>query len=113
VLAGAPFLLMDADWARRRAHASRLYANSLSGANDASLPKTDAMAFERKLYVIRRRIENAVKSSREAGDRRYGDLFYSPVSPARTVVYKGMLRCAQLEDFYPELHDPEWKPRWQ
>ncbi len=76
------------------------------GRNDARLPKTDDLAFERKLYVIRRRIENAIHEARAAGEA-CGDLFYFASLSGRTLVYKGMLRCAQVAEFYPDLSDTD------
>jgi glutamate synthase domain-containing protein 2/glutamate synthase domain-containing protein 1/glutamate synthase domain-containing protein 3 len=62
----------------------------------------DDLAFERKLYVIRRRAENAIRYSSEAQDAE----FYIPSLSCRTIVYKGMLTPHQVEQFYPELSDP-------
>ncbi|MBI4397710.1 MAG: glutamate synthase large subunit [Candidatus Omnitrophica bacterium] len=62
----------------------------------------DDMAFERKLYVIRRRGENAIRYGKVKG----GDYFYIASLSYRTLVYKGMLMADQLEDFYPELLEP-------
>ena len=62
----------------------------------------DELAFERKLYVIRKRVERAVKAS-QLPNR---DLFYIPSLSYKTIVYKGMLMAGQLTDFYPELLDP-------
>src|SRR5581483_5700578 len=62
----------------------------------------DALAFERKLYVIRRRIENAVKTS----DIAQRGMFYIPSLSFKTLVYKGMLISTQLEDYFPDLRDP-------
>ncbi|SFP43788.1 glutamate synthase large subunit [Salibacterium halotolerans] len=60
--------------------------------------------FERKLYVIRKRIEN------EAGnDIEEGDSFYFASLSSRTIVYKGMLTTEQLPQFYYELHDPAFE----
>ena len=59
------------------------------------------LAFERKLYVVRRLIEKAV--SRSAIPSR-GD-FYIPSLSCRTIVYKGMLNASQLLVFYPDLAD--------
>ncbi|MBK5188988.1 MAG: glutamate synthase subunit alpha, partial [Gemmatimonadaceae bacterium] len=53
-------------------------------------------AFERKLYVIRRRIENALRAI---------DEFYIASCSCRTVVYKGMLTPEQLPRFYRDLAD--------
>jgi glutamate synthase (ferredoxin) len=62
----------------------------------------DDLAFERKLYVIRRRAENAHLASENGGN----DSFYIPSLSCRTIVYKGMLMSEQIETFYPELLDP-------
>jgi glutamate synthase (ferredoxin) len=62
----------------------------------------DDMAFERKLYVIRRRAENAIRYAGLPG----GDFFYIPSMSHRTLVYKGMLTPRQLVTFYPDLLDP-------
>ena len=59
------------------------------------------LAFERKLYVVRRLVEKAV--SRSAIPSR-GD-FYIPSLSCRTIVYKGMLNASQLRIFYPDLAD--------
>jgi glutamate synthase (NADPH) large chain len=59
------------------------------------------MAFERKLYIVRRLVEKAV--SRSAIPSR-GD-FYIPSLSCRTIVYKGMLNASQLRVFYPDLAD--------
>jgi glutamate synthase (ferredoxin) len=59
------------------------------------------LAFERKLYIVRRLVEKAV--SRSAIPSR-GD-FYSPSLSCRTIVYKGMLNASQLRVFYPDLTD--------
>ena len=62
----------------------------------------DDMAFERKLYVIRKRVENAV---RYAGAKGCPE-FYIPSLSYKTLIYKGMLMPEQVEPFYPELADP-------
>jgi glutamate synthase (NADPH/NADH) large chain/glutamate synthase (ferredoxin) len=61
-----------------------------------------ADAFERKLYVIRRRVEKKVSSWTDAD----AGAFYISSLSSRTVVYKGMLRGTQLAAFYPDLGDP-------
>ena len=64
---------------------------------------TDDMAFERKLYVIRKRAENAIRySGKVAG----GDYFYVSSLSYKTVVYKGMLLTEQLSQYYPDLSHP-------
>ncbi|MGO8931329.1 MAG: glutamate synthase large subunit [Limisphaerales bacterium] len=64
---------------------------------------SDDMAFERKLYVIRKRAENAIRySGKVAG----GDFFYVSSLSYKTVVYKGMLLTEQLCQYYPDLSHP-------
>ena len=63
---------------------------------------TEELSFERRLHVIRKRVEDAVKKSRLA----QGDVFYIPSLSYKTVVYKGMLKADQLTTFYPDLLDP-------
>ncbi|HSK30600.1 MAG TPA: glutamate synthase large subunit, partial [Candidatus Limnocylindria bacterium] len=63
---------------------------------------SDDLAFERKLYVIRRRAENAIRYAGLAG----GDFFYVPSMSSRTLIYKGMLTPRQVATFYPDLSDP-------
>lgn len=63
----------------------------------------DVLAFERKLYVIRKRAENAIRYS---GNKDH-DLFYVASLSSRTIVYKGMLLAEQVDKFYKELMDPE------
>ena len=62
----------------------------------------DNLAFERKLYVIRKRAENAIRYSGMAG----GEYFYLTSCSYKTLVYKGMLMAEQLEEYYPDLSDP-------
>ncbi len=69
-------------------------------AKNASL---DSAAFDRKLYVIRKRIENAIWNS----DLSEQKLFYIPSLSYRTFVYKGMLTGSQIEPMFPELGDPD------
>ncbi|WP_013323042.1 glutamate synthase large subunit [Gloeothece verrucosa] len=62
---------------------------------------TDDLAFERKLYVIRKLSHNAIRKPKI-------DNFWYPSSiSCRTIVYKGMLMPVQVGDYYPELHDPD------
>jgi len=62
----------------------------------------DDLAFERKLYVIRKRAENAIRYSGKAGFHS----FYVPSLSYKTIVYKGMLMSEQVEEFYPDLTNP-------
>ncbi|WP_199245223.1 glutamate synthase large subunit [[Phormidium] sp. ETS-05] len=62
---------------------------------------TDTAAFERKLYVIRKRASTEIRA---AGV----DPYWYPCSfSSRTLVYKGMLMPVQVGQYYPDLHDPD------
>ena len=60
-------------------------------------------ALERKLYVVRKRVEAEVAASDLPNK---GD-FYIPSLSARTIVYKGLLLAPQIAHFYGELSDPD------
>src|SRR5271165_2708305 len=60
-------------------------------------------AFERRLYVVRKRAELEIANS-EIEDK---DMFYVPSLSCRTIVYKGLLLATQLTRFYAELADPD------
>jgi glutamate synthase (ferredoxin) len=62
---------------------------------------TDDLAFERKLYIIRKRSHGIIRSSEV-------DPYWYPSSiSCRTMVYKGMLMPAQVGQYYPDLSDPD------
>ena len=62
--------------------------------------------FERKLYVIRKRLVNTVVDHLPIPEtvKRF---FYVVSLSANTMVYKGMLTAAQLEVMFPDLMDEE------
>lgn len=60
-----------------------------------------------RLYVLRKQIEHAVQRMDIPGKER----FYICSLNRRTIVYKGLLTCAQLQLYYPELSDPRVKSR--
>jgi glutamate synthase (ferredoxin) len=62
---------------------------------------SDDLAFDRKLYVIRKRSHNAIRVTGM-------DPFWYPSSlSCRTMVYKGMLMPLQVGEYYPDLQDPD------
>ncbi len=61
----------------------------------------DQDAFERKLFVIRKRIEHEVRHLSIA-DRK---MFYIPSLSSRTIVYKGMLLAEQVGTYFLDLLD--------
>ncbi len=62
----------------------------------------DDRAFERKLYVIRKRVEHAVFGS----PVQNGKLFHLPSLSSNTLIYKGMLSANQIETMFPDIVDP-------
>ncbi len=61
--------------------------------------------FERKLYILRKTISNAIYRRRE---RRTSG--YYPVSiSCRTVIYKGMFLADQLGSYYSDLRDEDFE----
>ena len=83
------------------AKASEPFMRQVFIARSAKL--ADDMAFERKLYVIRKRVENTIRYS---GKVKGGEFFYLASLSYKTVVYKGMLLTAQLGEYYPDLSHP-------
>jgi len=62
----------------------------------------DDLAFERKLYVIRKRAYNEIRAAGLDG----GEYWYLPSLSYKTIVYKGMLLTEQLPEYFPDLRDP-------
>ncbi len=63
----------------------------------------DRMSFERKLYIIRKRAEQAIRYSGTPG----AESFYICSLSFKTMVYKGMLTSKQARGFFPDLADPD------
>ena len=61
----------------------------------------DDLAFDRKLYVIRKRSHNAIRVA------KIDSCWYPSSLSCRTIVYKGMLMPVQVGQYYPDLHDPD------
>jgi glutamate synthase (NADPH/NADH) large chain len=56
---------------------------------------------ERKLYVVRKLIENCIRQS----PLQQAHLFYLPSLSTKTIVYKGMLMPVQLRGYFEDLQD--------
>ncbi|MFP8784220.1 glutamate synthase large subunit [Planococcus plakortidis] len=69
----------------------------------ASADLETRMDLERRLYIIRKRIEQEM-----GGQEEFKDVYFSSLS-AGTIVYKGMLIPEQLDSFYIDLNHPEFK----
>lgn len=61
----------------------------------------DQTVFERKLFVIRKRIEHAVRALQLQDNAT----FYMPSLSSRTIVYKGMLLANEVGVYYTDLND--------
>ncbi|MBN1969035.1 MAG: glutamate synthase subunit alpha, partial [Spirochaetales bacterium] len=59
---------------------------------------------ERKLYVIRKILEN--EANKEGFPQ---EEYYFPSLSSRTFIYKGMFVSAQFETFYPDITDPDFE----
>src|SRR5918999_1333467 len=61
--------------------------------------------FERRLYILRKSISQAIYQRRDRGMAGY-----YPVSlSCRTVIYKGMFLADQLGKYYPDLHEEDFE----
>ncbi len=66
----------------------------------ASEDLSDTLAFERKLYMIRKQAEKIAAQNQHA--------FYFPSFSSQTIVYKGLLTSSQVDQFYLDLQDTEY-----
>jgi glutamate synthase (ferredoxin) len=81
----------------------QVFIGAAMGASAAAQP--DPMRFERKLYVVRKRVEHAI--DRLSLSERH--LFYVCSLSSQTIVYKGMLTADQIEPCFPDLADPDFE----
>ena len=106
------------EWARARMpYIAQLFLKAPDGVGEALL--------ERRLYVIRKSAEKAVRSrisdielkakGRELNEQEQETInallnqWYIPSLSARTIVYKGMLMAHQTRDFYQDLTDTDFE----
>jgi glutamate synthase (NADPH/NADH) large chain len=68
-------------------------------------PSKDEDHFERRLYILRKAISNAVYQQRE---RRLSG-YYPVTISCRTAIYKGMFLADQLGTYYPDLHEKDFE----
>lgn len=61
-----------------------------------------SLEFERKLYIVRKRIEKAIRQA----NHKYSEAFYVCSLSSRTMIYKGQLLAFQIPEFYEDLSDP-------
>ncbi|RXZ81459.1 glutamate synthase large subunit [Paenibacillaceae bacterium] len=85
------------------AKAAKPYVRQIMIGRNSSLE--GELPFERKLYVIRKRAEHAIRYSGMEG----GDSFYFSSLSSKKIVYKGMLTTEQVRSFYIELSDERFE----
>ena len=73
------------------------------GDKGPNLPGPADDAWERRLFIIRKVFENAVRFSRM---KNWMDV-YIPSLSSRTLIYKGMLTSGQVNPYFPDLSDPD------
>ncbi len=92
---------VDGDAIGRVARNSQPYIQQIFlGRTDLAMEED---ALERKLYVVRKRVESEISKAPIANRAD----FYIPSLSSRTIIYKGLLLAPQIARFYPELNDPE------
>ena len=72
------------------------------GRGDAIKTEDD---FERRLYILRKSISQAIYQRRDRGLAGY----YPASLSCRTVIYKGMFLADQLGSYYPDLHEEDFE----
>jgi glutamate synthase (NADPH/NADH) large chain len=90
---------VDGDAIGREARASQPYIQQFFVARPEGM---DEDAFERRLYIVRRRTFNEIGAS-DIADKSD---FYVPSFSCRTIIYKGLMLAPQIQKFYVELANP-------
>ncbi|MGA2547795.1 MAG: glutamate synthase large subunit [Rectinemataceae bacterium] len=85
-------------------HICQVFIGRGAGAAAYTLASDD-MAFERRLYVVRKRAEKSIEDRDESAT----DYFYFSSLSCKTIVYKGMFTSEQVEPFYLDLSHPSFE----
>ena len=72
----------------------------------AAAEGSDPDAFERQLYVIRKRSSHLLRGSQEL---RQALMFYVCSLSTKVIIYKGMLTPAQVMPYFPDLRDEDFE----
>lgn len=70
-------------------------------------PSTPQDELERKLYIVRKKIEKLISDSKLAQDRS----FYIVSLSSKQMIYKGMLSSLQLREYFPDLTNRNFTSR--
>lgn len=68
---------------------------------------SDRTEFEKKLYIIRKKIEKKIKELNIDINR-----FYITKLSSKTIIYKGLVKPDQIEKFYPDLKSEKMKSQF-
>ncbi|MEO8493554.1 MAG: glutamate synthase large subunit [Planctomycetota bacterium] len=71
----------------------------------AAADKLEGDAFERQLYLIRKRATRILREDLSLTQRK---IFYVCSLSTKVIIYKGMLRTLQLMAYFPDLRDPDY-----
>ncbi|QDS96815.1 glutamate synthase-related protein [Adhaeretor mobilis] len=72
----------------------------------ASAKGIEGEAFERQVYMIRKRASNQLRTDVSLTQSK---MFYICSLSTKVIIYKGMLTTDQLYLYYPDLKDPDYK----
>jgi glutamate synthase (NADPH/NADH) large chain len=67
--------------------------------------RVDGDAFERRLYLIRKRSSHRMRSLTSLVQRK---MFYICSLSTKVIIYKGMLTSHQVLPYFPDLNDPDY-----
>ncbi len=71
----------------------------------AAAPGLEGDAFERQLYIIRKRASHALRTNESLSQRK---MFYVNSLSTKVMIYKGMLMSWQVLDYFPDLKDEDY-----
>ncbi|MDC0225410.1 glutamate synthase large subunit [Gammaproteobacteria bacterium] len=70
-----------------------------------NLKNCDQEDFEKRLYLTRKKVSNHLRAHSNLNE---SELFYVCSLSSKTIVYKGMLTCDQVGNFFSDLSDPDF-----
>ncbi|HUQ53783.1 MAG TPA: glutamate synthase central domain-containing protein, partial [Gammaproteobacteria bacterium] len=104
VLVGWRVVPTDAD-AADLGHGARAAAPHIEQLFVAAGEGFDGEAFERKLYLLRKRASHLLRGDKTLAQAKH---FYVCSLSTKVLIYKGMLTPGQLLNFYPDLRAPDY-----
>ncbi|MDO8662115.1 MAG: glutamate synthase large subunit [Candidatus Omnitrophota bacterium] len=85
----------------------QVFIGIASSSRQGGTPRNDNdnLEFERKLYLIRKQVENKIRASA----LKQKSFFYITNLSSRTLSYKGLLMPEQVDSFFPDLKDQDMR----